>query len=238
MSSLANFFQGKPGGFEQQSLLGPSQQPIFQNLTNAVQNPGAGGAFGNVADYYRGLVNGTGNDFQNLATPYIRQLRQETLPGIANTFAGIGTGATNSTGYRNAVLQANTDLSERLASLQADLRQRGAQGLEGLGNQSLQNYFATLYRPRAPGFLESAAPGIGQAGTQLLGQYLQSQGKGGTGTGGQQSFGSALGNTATGALSGFAAGGPWGAAAGGLAALLPYLVSLFNKGNPETGVQS
>jgi hypothetical protein len=236
MSSLSNFFQGKPGGFEQQSMLGPQQQPILQNLTNAVQNRGAGGSFGDVADYYRNLISGGGNDFQNLATPYIRQLRQETLPGIANTFAGIGMGATNSTGYRNAVQQANTDLSERLASLQASLRQQGAEGLTGLGNQSLGNYFANFYRPRSPGFLESAAPGIGQAGTQLLGQYFQNQGKGDAGSE-APTFGSSLGKAGAGALGGFAAGGPWGAAAGGLAAFLPYLLSLFNKPNTETGVQ-
>lgn len=163
MSSLSNFFLGTPGRFDQRSTLGQPQQQGFQNLVNAGNSAGAGGGFGQSADYYRSLLNNSGGDFQALAAPEVRQFRQETLPGLAEQFAGLGAGGLNSSGYRNSVLQANTDLGERLASLRAQLRGQGAQGLQGIASQGLGNFYNTTYMPQTQGFLQALAPGLGQA---------------------------------------------------------------------------
>jgi hypothetical protein len=157
-----NFWTGSEGYFDQRSNLGPQQQQGFQNLINAGNQAGAGGGFGQSADYYRSLLNNNGGDFQALAAPDVRQFRQETLPGLAEQFAGYGAGGLNSSGYRNSVLQANTDLGERLASLRANLRGQGAQGLQGIAQQGLGNYFQNTYTPQTPGFLQAIAPGLGQ----------------------------------------------------------------------------
>lgn len=162
MSSLSNFFLGTPGYFDQRSSLGQPQQQGFQNLVNAGNNAGASGGFGQAADYYRSLLNGNGGDFQALAAPEIRQFRQQTMPGIAEQFAGLGAGALDSSGYRNSVLQANTDLGERLASLRANLRGQGAQGLSGIASQGLGNFYNNTYMPQTQGFLQALAPGLGQ----------------------------------------------------------------------------
>lgn len=164
MSSLSQFFMGQPGQFDQRPNLGPNQQPIQQNLSNAVQKPGAGGAFGDVADYYRNLLSNDPAQLQAQAAPDIRQFNQQTLPGIANQYAGLGAGgALSGSGFRNASIQAGTDLMERIASLRAGLRQEGARGLTGLGTESLGNYYNNTYQPRSPGLIESLAPALGQA---------------------------------------------------------------------------
>jgi hypothetical protein len=157
-----NFLFGTPGQFDQRSNLGQPQQQGFQNLINAGNTAGAGGGFGQVADYYRSLLNGNGGDFQALAAPEIRQFRQQTLPGISEQFAGLGAGALDSSGYRNSVLQANTDLGERLAALRANLRGQGAQGLSGIASQGLGNFYNNTYMPQTQGFLQALAPALGQ----------------------------------------------------------------------------
>ena len=115
-----------------------------------------------------------------MAAPEARQFRQQTLPGIAEQFAGHGAGALNSSGYRNAVQQANTDLGERLAYLRAGLRGQGATGLQGIAQQGLGNYFQNTYMPQTQGFLQALAPGLGQGiaslgsgGLSDLYQYIQ-----------------------------------------------------------------
>lgn len=169
MSSLSNFFMGTPGQFSQQSTLGQSQQPLYNQLQGAATGGGPGGAFGQAADYYRSLLSDNNSTLQAMVNPELRNFRQNIIPQIGEQFAGMGAGALNSSGYRNATLQAGTDLAERIASMRANLRQQGAQGLTGLGQQGLGQYFANLYQPRTPGFLESIAPAIGTAAGAALG---------------------------------------------------------------------
>ena len=232
-SGFNNFLQGTPGQFDQRSRLGQPQQQGFQNLINAANGSGAAGGFGQAADYYRSLLSDNSPDYQALAATQMRQFRQQTLPGIAEQFAGLGAGALDSSGYRNSVLQANTDLGERLAALRANLRGQGAQGLQGIATQGLGDYFNNTYMPQTPGFLQSAAPGIGSSLTSSLSGYLQNQGNGNQGGsaengGGGWEWGPALRSAGTGALTGGAAAGPWGAAGGALISLLPHILKLFN----------
>lgn len=158
-----SFFFGSPESFEQRSTLSPEQQGLFQQLLKAIQGQGAGGAFGQSADYYRGLLGNNSQDFEAFAAPEKRRFAQETIPGLAEQFAGMGSGGLSSSGFRNAAVNAGADLSERLGAIRAQLRQQGAAGLMGLGQQGLGQYTQNIHRPREPGFLESAAPAFGTA---------------------------------------------------------------------------
>ena len=58
-----NFFKSKPESFQRQSNLRPgAQEDLFSNQQQALQGPGAGGAFGGQADYFRDLLSGGGSD--------------------------------------------------------------------------------------------------------------------------------------------------------------------------------
>lgn len=157
------FLMGTPEKFEQLSLLGPEQQSLYQQLLAATQGEGAGGAFGGAADYYRDLLSNDSQTFDQMSAPEMRRFNEQIIPDLAEQFAGMGSGGLSSSGFRNAAVGAGTDLSERLGALRAQLRQQGAQGLMGLGQQGLQPYKENIFRPGKPGFLETAAPAAAKA---------------------------------------------------------------------------
>lgn len=168
-----NFFEGTPEKRKNVSLLRPEQEPLYQQLVNAGMNQGAGGAFGQAADYYRDLLQNYDDqkNYNDLSAPVMRQYNEDIVPGLSEQFAGMGAGGLTSSGFRNAQLQGATDLAERLGSLRAQLRQQGeqmrmgaAQGLAGIGQAGLQNFSQNMVtQPGSPGFLANMAPAIGTA---------------------------------------------------------------------------
>ena len=168
--SIGNFFGGTPATRENVSTLRPEQEGLYNQLQNAGQGRGAGGAFGDSADYYRNLLSDDSADYNAFAAPALRQYNQDIVPGISEQFAGMGAGGLSSSGFRNAQVQGATDLSERLGAIRANLRQQGAQGLQNIGQQGLQSYSQNMEtEPGSQGFLSSVAPAIGTAAGAALG---------------------------------------------------------------------
>lgn len=173
------FFTGTPERNYQQSTLGKDQEPLKRQLLAATQGPGAGGAFGQTADYYRGLLSDQSPDMQAFAAPQMRQFNEQIIPGLSEQFAGMGAGGLSSSGFRNAAVNAGTDLSERLGSIRAQLRQQGAQGLQNLAGQGLQSFTENIHRPAQEGFLGSAiGPALGAIGGAIGGPALGAVGTG------------------------------------------------------------
>ena len=125
----------------------------------ALSGQGGGGAFGQSADYFRQILEDNPELMQQFYAPEQRRFQQETIPGLAEQFAGMGSGALSSSGFRNAAVQAGTDLQERLANIRAQLKQNAASGLAGLGQVGLGNYSQdVMTQPGSQGFLSSVAP--------------------------------------------------------------------------------
>jgi hypothetical protein len=158
----SNLLMGTPEKRENVSTLRPEQEGNYQQLQNAAQGKGAGGAFGDSADYYRNLLSDDSADFNAFAAPQLRQYNEDIIPGISEQFAGMGSGGLSSSGFRNAQVQGATDLSERLGQIRANLRQAGAQGLQNIGQQSLGNYSQNMVtEPGTEGLLSGLGPAIG-----------------------------------------------------------------------------
>lgn len=175
MSFLSNFFRGSPEKHERVSTLLPQQQQLFQQLMSAISGQGAGGAFGDSSDYFRQLLSDDPELMQQFFAPEQRRFQQETIPGLAEQFAGMGSGALSSSGFRNAAVNAGTDLQERLGSIRAGLKQQAAQGLSGLGGMGLGNYSQDVVTQQgSPGFLSQIAPGIGSGIGMAVGGPLAS----------------------------------------------------------------
>lgn len=175
--SIGNFFTGTPEKRENVSTLLPEQEELLQQGLNAAKGPGAGGAFGDVADYYRNNLSDNPADFNAFAAPAMRQYNQDIIPGISEQFAGMGSGGLSSSGFRNAQVQGATDLSERLGALRAQLRQNSAQGLQNIGQLGLQNYSQNMVtQPGTEGFLPSLSNSLGSAVTSLAGGFANSYG--------------------------------------------------------------
>lgn len=176
-----SFLGGTPGQINQVSNLRPDQEPLSQQLVQAGMNPGAGGAFGTSADYYRNLLSDNPADMQAFNAPAMRQYNQDIMPGISEQFAGMGAGNLSSSGFQNAQVQGATDLAERLGAIRANLRQAGAQGLTNIGNLGLQSFQQNYEQPGTPGLLATAAPAFGNAAAAYTGANMANNWFGGKG---------------------------------------------------------
>lgn len=160
---IGKFFTGTPEKRENVSTLRPEQEGLYNQLLNSGRGQGAGGAFGQSADYYRNLLNDDSADYDDFSAPALRQYNQDIIPGLSEQFAGMGSGALSSSGFRNAQVQGATDLAERLGALRANLRQSGAQGLQNIGQMGLNNFSQNMVTQQGtPGLLGSLSPAIGK----------------------------------------------------------------------------
>lgn len=166
------FLLGKGEKKYQQNLLGQEQLPLYQQLLQSAQGAGAGGAFGESADYYRDLLSNNPQDQDAFAAPELRRFNEQTVPSLAEQFAGMGSGALSSSGFRNAAVSAGADLGERLGAMRAQLRQQGAQGLQSIGQQGLGQYKENILRPATSGLLGGIAGGVGQGIGQGVGKLI------------------------------------------------------------------
>lgn len=161
------FLFGSPEKHKRVSTLLPEQQALYEQLVGAGMEPGAGGAFGTAADYYRNLLSDDPNDLNAMAAPEMRRFNEDIIPGLSEQFAGMGSGALSSSGFRNAAVSAGTDLSERIAAMRANLRQQGASGLTNIGQMGLNNFSQdVMTQPGTQGIL----PGLANTAGNVIGQ--------------------------------------------------------------------
>jgi hypothetical protein len=116
----------------------PTMTPQQENLLNRLtQMLGPGGSLG---QGYQGalglqqqLMDPSSEAVQQFAEPYMRQFEQQTVPGLAERFAGMGAmgGGLSSSGFGQALGAAGGNLQAQLAALKAGLGQQAAQQLMG-----------------------------------------------------------------------------------------------------------
>jgi len=167
-----SFWMGSPAQIKQVSGLSPDQQGLQQQLMGAMSGQGGAGGFGQAADYYRDLLGGD-QTYSAMAAPEMRQFREETVPGLAEQFAGMGSGGSFGSSFQSAEAQAGAGLAERLAAMRAQLRQQGAQGMMGMGQQALSPYMQNMMIPRSPGLMDGlmdvGAKGLSAFGGPIIG---------------------------------------------------------------------
>lgn len=170
------FFGGSDEEMDNISTLLPGQQKLLDQALAASQGQGAGGAFGESADFYRDLMSNDSQAVNAFAAPEIRKYNEDIVPGLSEQFAGMGAGGLSSSGFRNAQVQGATDLSERLGAIRAALRMQGAQGLQSIGQVGLGNYSNQMTTQQGtPGFMSQIAPAVGNAAAQFAGQWAKNQ---------------------------------------------------------------
>ena len=159
---------GTPEKRENVSTLRPEQEPTFEQLQAATQGKGAGGAFGNAADYYYGNIGEKPEDYDRFAAPELRNFYENIIPDISEQFAGMGSGALSSSGFRNSAVGAGAGLSERLAALRANVRQNAAIGLTNIGQSGLQNFSQNMVTQQGS---QGVWPALAQVAPHAIAAY-------------------------------------------------------------------
>lgn len=132
----------------QQALEGIAGTGGLQN--NQLYNTGT--------DYLQNLLDNSPQAFAHFEAPYMQNFEQNIAPGIAERYAGMGTGsgALSSSGLNNSLAQAGRGLQTDLAGMRGGLQMQGLnQGLQ-YANQPIQNQL--------------------NAGNAIQGQYFNKEG--------------------------------------------------------------
>lgn len=161
------------------TLTGPQQQ-VSDQLLSALSGGQVGGPLGGAFGSLMSILGGGEGAFDEYEAPLKRQFQQEIIPGLAERFAGLGTGGSlSSSGFQQAGAQAGVDLAERLGALRANLRQGAIGQLSGLLGQGMAPQFEMFQRQPSmgliPGLFEAGAKGLGGGLGTWLGGYFQPQ---------------------------------------------------------------
>lgn len=145
--------QGKMGSTYGKPALG-----LIDQIINQVKGMGGGGGgditqnptFQGGQQWLQGLFNDP-QFFQNFEAPLQRQFQEEIIPGLANRFAGMGSGgSTGSTGFRNQLAREGSNLSTNIAALRGGMQQQGANQALAYAQQPVSNYMQMLQQALRP----------------------------------------------------------------------------------------
>ncbi|HEY3527472.1 MAG TPA: hypothetical protein VGK47_14850 [Nitrososphaeraceae archaeon] len=171
--ALFDFLFGSKDKTKKLDTMTPEQKKFLNQMLQMLGGQGGLGAgFGESTNYLRDLMDPSSEAVNQFTGPYQRQFEQETVPMLAERFAGAGGGlggGLSSSGFGQALGAAGGNLQTQLAALKAGLGQQAAGQLMSMfGNLSGQSLGAKPF-----GYMHQ--PG----GTGLFGQALSSWGQGG-----------------------------------------------------------
>lgn len=147
----------------------PEQQRLFQQLYNMLNNGPLAQGYESSLNYQRDLMNPNSAAVQQFTQPYMNQFNQQTVPQLAERFAGLGAmgGGLSSSGFGQSLSSAGANLQAQLAALKAGL---GQQAAGQLMNQyagmygAAQGYTPYAYQQQNPGLPETMYAGWAKAG--------------------------------------------------------------------------
>ena len=126
MGFLSSLFGG--GGFEKMPTMTKEQEGLLNQI---MQQLGGGGQLGQQYGQALGgleeFMDPSSEAMQRFADPYMRQFEQQTIPGIAERFAGAGSGlggSLSSSGFGQALGAAGGNLQSQLASMKTGLQRQ------------------------------------------------------------------------------------------------------------------
>ena len=142
MPSLKEWLFGKEEKFKKVPTMTVGQTGIQSQLEQMLGG-GMGGQGGGLAQLFQTLLGNLNpqnpqQEFEGFEQPYLNEFEEQTLPGIAERFAGAG--ALSSSGFGQALGGARAGLAANLAGLKSGLQQQSKQ----MGMQTQQNALQQL----------------------------------------------------------------------------------------------
>lgn len=173
------------------SNLNEGQQSLMDQLRSQIQGMGGAPNIEQNKNYQTGQnwLQSMFSDpefFKNFEAPLQRQFEEQTVPDLANRFAGMGSGgALGSTAFRNQLAREGSNLHTNIAALRGGMQQQAMPQLLGYAQQPFQNYMTQFGAATNP--QENAWMGPQQGFGQLINSII-SAGASGFGQGAGQSM--------------------------------------------------
>jgi hypothetical protein len=169
-----DFLFGKEDKVKKLESLSPEQKQILQQLLGNIQGLGGQGGYGQAINLLQQYLDPNSEVYGNFEAPYRQEFEQQTIPNIAERFAGAGAqgGALSSSGFGQALGAAGANLQTNLAQMKSGLQRQSIQDIlgqystmtgQGLGIQP----FAYYNKPGHQGFLPTAL----SSGLRAFGGY-------------------------------------------------------------------
>lgn len=114
-------------------------------------------------DYLQSMFNDP-EFFNRFEAPLQRQFQEQTVPELANRFAGMGSGgSTGSTGFRNQLAREGGNLSTNIAALRGGMQQGAVPQLLGYAQQPFSNLMSMYQNALTPtqNTYQGPSPGFG-----------------------------------------------------------------------------
>lgn len=154
------FIGGRNPKVNQLQNYAPGQQGIFDEMINSLQ-----GSYGQGLDVFKQYLDPNSEAYKNFEAPYMRQFNEETIPNLAERFAGAGanSGALSSSGFGQSLGAAGAGLQEKLARMKSEMQMKAAQGIFDQNRGALQ----------AEPFSHYEDPGSEGQGANLVAMFIK-----------------------------------------------------------------
>lgn len=138
--ALASFGGGMMGGSKDKisklSNFNPQQQNFFKQFMSQLQGLGGqGGGFGQATGLLQDYLDPNSDVYSNFEQPYLNEFNQQTVPMLAERFAGmgggLGGGGTASSGFGQALGAAGANLQTNLAGMKSQMQRQSINDLLG-----------------------------------------------------------------------------------------------------------
>lgn len=176
LSGGASKFMQKDPKMEKLDTLNPGQQN-FQDMILKLFS-GQGGQMGGGLGFLQNLLSGSPESTKAFEAPLTREFNEQTVPGLAERFSGMGGGAQRSSAFGQALSSAGAGLTENIGKVRGGMQMQGLQQLMQLLGPAMQPSFAyNEKQQRSPwadilgGFGSGIAGGAGQMTPGLMKKY-------------------------------------------------------------------
>lgn len=167
MSLASSIFGGGQDKPQQIPTMNRQQQQLLNSNIQRLQQMGI--PFDQAIQMLQGYMDPNSEQFKNFEAPYMQQFQQETIPMLAERFAGAGAqgGALSSSGFGQALGTAGANLQTNLAQMKSQMGMNAGNSLmnmySGLSGQSLgAQPFAYYQQDKGSGGLPNFAATAGQ----------------------------------------------------------------------------
>lgn len=174
-SKSNDFLFGTDDQTNQLSNYNPQQQQFFDNfLQHLMGMQGEGGGVGKATNILNQYLDPQSDIYKNFEAPYRQEYEQQTIPMLAERFAGAGAqgGALSSSGFGQALGAAGANLQTNLAQMKSNMQRQSIGDILGLyqnmSGQALNaRPFDYQFKPGSQGLVPSAltafAGGLGRS---------------------------------------------------------------------------